>query len=288
MGTTWVPGADRLTPNGGPGTCAVSYPPAAVWHTTEGKNYDAMHRVLVSKRAEPHILYDPTNDRMGQYFPLNVSARALRPGSGTSKNKSGVVVIQIEVCAYAATPFTGYWKPGPKMSALLQAIRSWNVPDVWPAGRLSQRGEGVSRNRHIWETKAGHFGHCNVPDNDHWDPGGIDTVALLGATTSGGTPPPQPPAPGGVSPPFPLPGGHYFGPKSGPPESHSGYYNNDDDKFRPWQAQMSARGWTIAVDGLYGPQTADVCRSFQAEKGLAVDGLIGPQTWSTAWTAPVT
>lgn len=112
-----------------------------------------------------------------------------------------------------------------------------------------------------------------------------------GRYSSGGsasTPPPSGGGGGGKAPAFPLPSGHYFGPKSGPAESHSGYYNNDDDKFRPWQAQMSARGWTIAVDGLYGPQTEDVCRSFQAEKGLAVDGLIGVQTWSTAWTAPIT
>lgn len=94
--------------------------------------------------------------------------------------------------------------------------------------------------------------------------------------------------PGTKAPPFPLPAGHYFGPKSGPAESHSGYYNNDDDKFRPWQAQMSARGWTITVDGYYGPQTEGVARSFQAEKGLAVDGLIGAQTWGAAWTEAIT
>jgi peptidoglycan hydrolase-like protein with peptidoglycan-binding domain len=107
-----------------------------------------------------------------------------------------------------------------------------------------------------------------------------------GSSGGGTTPPPKPPTT--KAPTFPLPSGHYFGPKSGPAESHSGYYNNDDDKFRPWQAQMSARGWKITIDGYYGPQTEDVCRQFQSEKGLSVDGLIGTQTWSTAWTASVT
>lgn len=99
----------------------------------------------------------------------------------------------------------------------------------------------------------------------------------------GSTPPPT-----SAAPKFPLPAGHYFGPKSGPPESHSGYYNNDDDKFRPWQQRMSDRGWEITVDGLYGPETDNVCTQFQQEKGLMVDGLIGNQTWGAAWTEPVT
>ena len=30
----------------------------------------------------------------------------------------------------------------------------------------------------------------------------------------------------------------------------------------------------------YGPQSVDVCRKFQQEKGLAVDGLVGLQTWA--------
>jgi peptidoglycan hydrolase-like protein with peptidoglycan-binding domain len=55
-----------------------------------------------------------------------------------------------------------------------------------------------------------------------------------------------------------------------------------------WQAQMSDRGWTIAADGFYGPQSGNVCSSFQREKGLGVDGVVGPQTWAASWTAPIT
>lgn len=54
------------------------------------------------------------------------------------------------------------------------------------------------------------------------------------------------------------------------------------------QDQLAHRGWTISVDGDFGPQTEDVVRSFQSEKGLTVDGLIGPDTWNALWTAPVT
>jgi GH24 family phage-related lysozyme (muramidase) len=50
-----------------------------------------------------------------------------------------------------------------------------------------------------------------------------------------------------------------------------------------WQAQMQRRGWTIAVDGLYGPQSDRIARQFQQEKGLDVDGIVGAQTWQAAF-----
>jgi hypothetical protein len=55
-----------------------------------------------------------------------------------------------------------------------------------------------------------------------------------------------------------------------------------------WQQQMAHRGWNIDVDDLYGPASAQVCRQFQAEKGLDVDGVVGPITWDAAWSFPIT
>lgn len=88
-------------------------------------------------------------------------------------------------------------------------------------------------------------------------------------------------------PPFPLPAGAYFGPKTGPRESVSGYFSHREDLKR-WQQRMKDRGWNINPDGLYGDQTGDVAEAFQREKGLTVDRKIGPQTWAAAWIAPVT
>ncbi|WP_236572280.1 N-acetylmuramoyl-L-alanine amidase [Nocardiopsis sp. FR4] len=88
-------------------------------------------------------------------------------------------------------------------------------------------------------------------------------------------------------PPFPLPRGWYFGPRSGPAASVSGYYSHRSD-LRRWQKQMLVRGWSIDADGLYGPQTARIAEQFQREKRLGVDALIGPATWAAAWTAPIT
>ena len=117
-----------------------------------------------------------------------------------------------------------------------------------------------------------------------------DAVVLsVAATPVGAAPQPAAPADNGSrpAPAFPLPAGSYFGPKSGPATSVSGYYSHRED-LRRWQQRMADRGWSLAADGLYGDQTATVARQFQAEKGLRVDALIGPDTWAAAWTAPVT
>lgn len=89
------------------------------------------------------------------------------------------------------------------------------------------------------------------------------------------------------APRFPLPRGWYFGPKSGPRYSVSGFYGHRGD-LRQFQRRMKHRNWTLKADGLYGDRTATVVRQFQKEKGLTVDGLIGAETWKAAWTEPVT
>lgn len=115
---------------------------------------------------------------------------------------------------------------------------------------------------------------------------GPHTWASLNGTTAPATAPAAAPT-NPTAPAYPLPDGSYFGPATGPVSSVSGYYSHNAD-LQQWQQRMKERGWVITVDGLYGPQTESVTRSFQTQKGLTVDGLIGPQTWAAAWTAPIT
>ncbi|MGI5408213.1 peptidoglycan-binding protein LysM [Streptomyces chartreusis] len=188
MGVIWIDGAERLGAGKiGGAMDSPGKPPRASWHTTESgagnAAFDAVGKYLRTIAAEPHILYDPTTDRLGQFGPLNQSARALRNDGATRTNRTGKVNIQIEVLARAATPFTGYWKPGPNFRKLMAAIRSWGVPDVFPMGALagSYADTAAKRSRDIWLNKGGHFGHCNVPGNDHWDPGKISPTKLFAA-----------------------------------------------------------------------------------------------------------
>lgn len=69
----------------------------------------------------------------------------------------------------------------------------------------------------------------------------------------------------------------YFG------QEHHAQHN---DVFT-WQEQMAWRGWRLAVDGIFGPQSDLVCRDFQEAKDLDVDGLVGPNTWEVSWNTPV-
>jgi len=89
-------------------------------------------------------------------------------------------------------------------------------------------------------------------------------------------------------PAYPLPKGHVLGyPKT--KYIHDGTENATyKNAVRTAQNRFKERGWTITVDGIFGPQTTKVTKAFQAEKGLEVDGRIGPITWNALWTAPIT
>jgi hypothetical protein len=93
-----------------------------------------------------------------------------------------------------------------------------------------------------------------------------------GAPRPGAQQPSPPPPDTGTAPPFPGRLLKY------PPVMRG-------DDVRTWQQQMKRRGYTVDVDGAYGPQSRDVCRRFQREHSLAVDGVVGPQTWKASWEA---
>lgn len=200
MGTLWIPGADRLKPSLPGGTITSTAPPRVVWHTTEAppgtdNMFATMIRVLTNKSAEPQVLYDPVTDRLGQFMPLNTSGRALKNDGAYRTNRTGRVCIQIEVIGYAAKPFTSTWKPGPNYRALMAAIRSWGIPDVFPMGNPPKYPGASRRDRNIWLSKAGHYCHANVPGNDHGDPGAISPTKLFAAAPKATTDvTPRPPA----------------------------------------------------------------------------------------------
>jgi peptidoglycan hydrolase-like protein with peptidoglycan-binding domain len=95
------------------------------------------------------------------------------------------------------------------------------------------------------------------------------------------------------APAFPLPAGYYFGVKSGPVQSVSGYFApyggpSGSAALKEWQQQMKNRGNSVTVDGLFGPQMQTLVENFQKQCKVTVDQKIGPVTWALAWTAPVT
>jgi peptidoglycan hydrolase-like protein with peptidoglycan-binding domain len=49
---------------------------------------------------------------------------------------------------------------------------------------------------------------------------------------------------------------------------------------RTVQYLLVTRGYTLAIDGVFGPETQREVRRFQVARNLRVDGIVGPQTWS--------
>ena len=250
-----------------------------VIHTAEGsKTYQSLGNYFAnpSSGVSSHIGIDDTLGTVGEY--VHRSAKAW-----TACNANPVAV-QAELCAFAAWS-PSEWNNHPNMLAncaqwLAEEAAASNIPLVrLTPSQAQSNGRGVCGHMDL-----GTWG-CN-----HSDPGvsfPMDAViAQAGGTPPGPTPTPPP---AGKAPPFPYPPDNYLGQPSSNPKCHSGCYGGvDNTNVKTWQTQMKARGWTIGIDGCYGPQSQGVCTQFQREKGLGVDGLVGPQTWGASWTAPIT
>ncbi|TQE33203.1 peptidoglycan-binding protein [Streptomyces ipomoeae] len=161
-------------------------PPRAVHHSTEspagGRYLESVGSYLIRVASEPHLIYCPVTDRVGQFGPLDRSARALKNDGTRRTNREGAVCVQIEVLGYAKNPWTNGWDPAkkPGWQKIMAALRSWKIPDAFPAGPPAKYpGPGKSRSRSVWQSKGGHYSHGDVPGNNHQDPGAISTTKLL-------------------------------------------------------------------------------------------------------------
>lgn len=55
---------------------------------------------------------------------------------------------------------------------------------------------------------------------------------------------------------------------------------NSGDGVRAIQTLLSDKyGYTLTIDGVFGPQTTNAVRNFQDNYELNVDGIVGPSTW---------
>lgn len=195
-------------------------PPRAVWHTTEspaGASYfSSVAAYLIRVASEPQVIYDPVSDKLGQFGPLTSSARALQNDGARRTNREGRVCIQVEVLGKASAPWTKGFDPAkkPNVQKLLAGMRAHGIPDVWPAGAPLATATAVAkktRSRAVWQGKGGHYGHCDVPGNSHWDPGAIDTAIVPGKAVV--TKPAGPSTPTRPAPRYePFPGRGFFHP----------------------------------------------------------------------------
>lgn len=152
-----------------------------------------------------------------------------------------------------------------------------------------------------WQEKA--LGYTGKKADGHFGPGtetdtktfqrahGVTADGLVGPNTwplrNKAKPAPKKPM-ASKAPKFPLASGHWYGTESSSRKNHSGYYSKDRPGILQFQKKLKDRGWSISVDGIFGPGTDKVVRQFQKEMGLRVDGAVGSDTWSAIWNEKVT
>ena len=52
------------------------------------------------------------------------------------------------------------------------------------------------------------------------------------------------------------------------------------DAVKILQTWLCDKGYTVVIDGIFGDETYEAVKAYQADHGLTVDGVVGPKTWS--------
>jgi hypothetical protein len=124
----------------------------------------------------PHLLADPFTGQVAQFFPASSRSLSLKNAGDVRTNRTGKYNIQIEWVftegetvngktyrSLAETPM----KPWPQIRDWLKSL---GITEVWPGGRPAAFArDTVSLS--TWTGMGGHYGHNQVPGNDHVDPG---------------------------------------------------------------------------------------------------------------------
>jgi hypothetical protein len=179
---TWLPISGSSGPH-------LGGPFKIVHHTTEGSTAEGALRAFANRRSDPHFTVD--SSRILQHIDTSEGARALvNEIGGVQTNRDSA--IQIELVGFAHLP------KDPQALANVARLCRWiesvhGVAREWPAGlpRQALNGRdpgGHNRDAQVWDSRSGHYGHCHVPENTHWDPGYSESEVafLMNATFDGG------------------------------------------------------------------------------------------------------
>ncbi|MET9510746.1 peptidoglycan-binding protein [Streptomyces flavidovirens] len=189
MPDLWMPGAERLdigdyAPTDGGTAKAIAH---ITWdrNASKAKPQDLVPYANLrsyfgsnpsGKAAAPHVLWDPFTGRVVQFLPANSRSKSLADrAGGTRTNRAGSVVIQVEALFFPWCRVDGktYERltdtPCKRWDELHDWVASWGVASSWPMGKPN--GFISKRDERIWRIRSGWFGHAQVPENDHTDPG---------------------------------------------------------------------------------------------------------------------
>jgi hypothetical protein len=259
----WIP-SPNYSSRGGSGVRLI------VLHTAEGSTtYESLGNFFASSSSgvSSHTGIDDKRGKIGEYVS--------RGNKAWTQGNANPVCVAAELCGFASWS-DATWRNSHNNMLLNAAdwvkeeAAKFGIPITkLTASQAQGSGRGVCQHRDL-----GTWG------GNHSDCGNGFPMDYVLDLARGGTP--EPPSSGGgggggSAPPMSV---DDFGPAYG-----SNYMCPD---VRTWQEQMDNRGWGIAIDGIYGGDSEQVCCQFQSEKGLGVDGIVGPDTWNATWNAPVT
>lgn len=304
---SWVPGAERLAnPKSGGGTY-LDAPWRFIFHTIEGEPSAQGFRTLAAGHANPpHLWAMPSADLLLQTIPLDRSAYALaRPGSIQTNRLRAV---QVECWGFAAkmvdaTPEVLTWLADRVLApvARLVPIDLNQVRPTGPGEPCYGKNSSCRMRPDEWQAFNGVGGHNCVPDNEHWDPGQLDLMAIAQrarAIVGGGTSyiRRERPLADHDGPGFEAerddgegPGGNghrrtaWMDPTAGPVRETVAWARETappgSDEVKWVQSSLNrVMGSGLAVDGVLGPLTRAAIMDFQRREGLVVDGIAGPVT----------
>jgi hypothetical protein len=144
-----------------------------VHHTTQGST--AAGAIATYRQTGNYPHFTVFEDVVYQHVDTDIAVTALEHPHGTVEtNRSHAV--QIELVGFAERP-----KSQRSLQTMAKLCR-WleqqhGIPPVWPNGfpypPVDGQRPNVSFNRNgaNWRNEGGHYGHCHVPVNHHWDPG---------------------------------------------------------------------------------------------------------------------
>jgi len=280
MPDLWMPGATRL--DIGDHAPTDGGPAKAVAHITWDRNASAAKpQDLISYTnlrsyfagggagVAPHILWDPFTGRFTQFVPATSRSKSLvDKAGGTRTNRAGAVVIQVEAlffpyCRVGTEVYATLAETPCKGWAELQAwVHSWGVPNAWPMGRPTDFTP--HRSESVWEKQGGWYGHSQIPENDHQDPG--SWPAFVGITTK------TAPAKTQYEP---FPGASFFTAGRRSPIIAAMHKRLVAEGCNRYQSSANADVWGSGDEHSYAAWQRKLGYS-----GSGADGIPGPTSWA--------
>ncbi len=158
-------------PINGPINSYTGEPFRIVHHVTDGNSYAGARSTYSVRKNEPHFTID--GEDIYQHIDTGKAARSLRnPEGGVETNRASAIQFELVGFTYESKNRAGLVSAA-RLCRWIEQTHS--IPPAWPNGeplppRNGKDPGGHNRDETMWVQASGHYGHCHVPENDHWDP----------------------------------------------------------------------------------------------------------------------